>query len=174
LRDRNAAPSRVNATGAAQPGNLGGTITMASSTYNIDVMRKSKDGILSFTNGSINIVTTCWWDPEVVIDAGTYTAYATRMANKTDGTDGGNREGIWLGKGVPYNSGGGKSNGIFIHKGTNPSWSDGCIVLPGALVYQMWSSIHPKEQPIITVTVRDETVSRGTVVPYKCMVADWF
>jgi hypothetical protein len=86
--------------------------TMANSnTYSIDVLRKSKDGTLSFSNGSINIVTTCWWDPEVV--------------------------------------------------------------MPGALVYQMWSSINPKEQPVITVTVRDETVSRGVVVPYKCMVANW-
>jgi hypothetical protein len=159
---------------AARFSNLHGVVTMANSNaYTIDVLRKSADGTLSFSSGSVNIVTTCWWDPDVVIDAGTYTGYATRMANKTDGTDGGNREGIWLGRGVPYNSGAGRSNGIFIHKGTNPSWSDGCIVLPAALVYQMWTCIHPKEQPVITVNVRDETVSRGRVIPFKCMVADW-
>ena len=146
----------------------------SASTYTIDILRNGSDGTLSYKNGTINISTTCWWDPDVVIDAGTYTGYATRMANKTDGTDGGNREGIWLGKGVPYNSGGGKSNGIFIHKGKDASWSDGCIVCSAALVYQIWSSIHPKETANITVTVRDQTVQRGIVVPYKCMVADWF
>ena len=146
----------------------------ADTAFTIDVLRKGADGTVTFKNGTIDISTTCWWDPEVVIDAGTYTGYATRMANKADGTDGGKREGIWLGKGVPYNSGAGKSNGIFIHKGTDPSWSDGCIVFKAALVYQMWSSIHPKEKANITVTVRDETVQRGIVVPFKCMVADWF
>ncbi len=137
-------------------------------TYSIDILRKNKSGILTFVNGTINISETCWWDPEVVIDAGTYTGYATRMANKTDGTDGGKREAIWLGKDVPYNSGTGKSNGIFIHKGTDPSWSDGCIVLAAAKVYQVWSSIHPKEKGNITVTVRDETVQRGRALDWSC------
>lgn len=129
--------------------------------YEIRVVRRAKDGTLTFKNGNLNISATCWWDPEVVIDAGTYPGYATRMANKPDGTDGKNREGIWLGKGVPYNSGKGKSNGIFIHKGVDASWSDGCIVLPGAKVYQMWASIKPKERPNIIVTVEDEEVKRG-------------
>jgi hypothetical protein len=137
--------------------------------YEIRVVRRGKNGTLTFSNGSIDISETCWWDPEVVIDAGTYTGYATRMANKTDGTDGGKREGIWLGRGVPYNSGQGKSNGIFIHKGTNPSWSDGCIVMAAAKVYQMWTSIQPKEQPNITVTVEDEEVKRGRPLDYDCV-----
>ena len=147
---------------------------MSTPSYSIDILRKSADGVLSFKSGSINISTTCWWDPDIVIDGGTYVGYATRMANKTDGTDGGKREGIWLGKGVPYNSGAGKANGIFIHKGTGPSWSDGCIVLSSALVYQMWSAINPKEKANITVPGRDEKVQRGVALPYKCMVADWY
>ena len=137
-------------------------------SYEIRVVRRNKDGTLTFRNGSINISETCWWDPDVVIDAGSYTAYATRMANKTDGTDGGKREAIWLGKGVPYNSGQGKSNGIFIHKGTSAAWSDGCIVLAGAKVYEMWSSINPKESPNITVVVEDETVKRGRPLDRDC------
>jgi len=147
---------------------------MADNRFTIDVLRKSSDGILTFRNGNIDISTTCWWDPDVVIDAGSYVGYATRMANKADGTDGGKREAIWLGKGVPYNSGAGKSNGIFIHKGTGPSWSDGCIVLRSELVFQMWTSIQPKETANIVVNVSDETVRRGVVVPYRCNVADWF
>jgi len=147
---------------------------MADAKFTIDVLRKSSDGILTFRNGNIDISTTCWWDPDVVIDAGSYVGYATRMANKSDGTDGGRREAIWLGKGVPYNSGAGKSNGIFIHKGTGPSWSDGCIVLKSELVFQMWTSIQTKETANIVVNVSDETVRRGVVVPYRCNVADWF
>ena len=137
-------------------------------TYEIRVVRRNKDGTLTFRNGNINISETCWWDPEVVIDAGTYTAYATRMANKDDGSDGGKREGIWLGKGVPYNGGQGKSNGIFIHKGTSAAWSDGCIVLSGAKVYEMWTSINPKEKPNVTVVVEDETVKRGRPLDRDC------
>lgn len=136
--------------------------------YQIRVVRRGKDGTLTFSNGAINISETCWWDPEVVIDAGSYTGYATRMANKADGTDGGKREGIWLGRGVPYNNGQAKSNGIFIHKGTDPSWSDGCIVMRASKVYQMWSSISPKERANITVTVEDEVIKRGRPLDYDC------
>jgi hypothetical protein len=132
--------------------------------FNIDVLRRGSDGQLSFSHGGLNIAATCWWDPDVVIDAGTYTAYATRMTNKTDGADGGKREGIWLGRGVPYtggNGGRGTSNGIFIHKGVNASWSDGCIVLPETYVVQIWNVIQPKERPVVRVTVRDETLQRS-------------
>jgi hypothetical protein len=141
---------------------------MTATTYTIDVLRKSSDGILTFKNGTVNISETCWWDPKVVVDAGSYIGYATRMANKNDGTDGGKREAIWLGKNVPYNSNAGTADGFFIHKGTGPSWSDGCIVMAGSKVYQMWSSIHPKEKGNITVTIRDETVKRGRAADHDC------
>lgn len=137
-------------------------------TYTINVTRKNGHGTLTFKSGSVNISETCWWDKDVVIDAGSYVAYATRMANKEDGTDGGKREGIWLGKNVPYNGDGSTANGFFIHKGTGPSWSDGCIVLSGAKVYQMWSEITPKESGNITVTIKDETVERGRPLDYRC------
>jgi hypothetical protein len=56
------------------------------------------------------------------------------MANKTDGTDGASAR-IWLGKGVPYNSGAGKANGSS-SKGTALVVRRR-IVLSSALVYQM-------------------------------------
>ncbi len=137
-------------------------------TYTIDVLRNGSSGILTFKHGTIDISEVCWWDQNVVIDAGTYTGYATRMANKTDGTDGGKREAIWLGAGVPYNSGAATANGFFIHKGTGPSWSEGCIVLASAKVYQMWSEIQPKEQGNINVTIRDQKVRRGRPQDRDC------
>ncbi len=137
-------------------------------SYTINVVRKNGTGVLTFKSGSVNISETCWWDQDVVIDAGSYTGYATRMTNKTDGTDGGNREAIWLGLNVPYNGDGNTANGFFIHKGTSASWSDGCIVMPGAKVYQMWSEITPKESGNITVNITDETVERGRPQDWDC------
>lgn len=136
--------------------------------YTINVLRNGSSGTLTFKSGSVNISETCWWDKEVVIDAGTYTGYATRMANKDDGTDGGKREGIWLGTNVPYNGDGSTANSFFIHKGTGPSWSDGCIVMDSAKVYQMWSEISPKETGNVTVVIKDKTVSRGRAADWDC------
>lgn len=124
--------------------------------FEIKVKRGKGKGRLSFSSGDIKVETDCWWDPEVRINAGTYTAYATRMATKTDGSDGGKREAIWLGRDVPYGNGTRTSDEIFIHKGTSPSWSDGCIVAAEDQVVKMWLSINPKEQPVVTVDVSDE------------------
>lgn len=138
-------------------------------TYCIDVLRKSSDGILTFKSGAVDVFTTCWWDKKTVIDAGTYLGYATRMANKSDGSDGGKREAIWLGTRVPFNGGKGKADGFFIHKGLDASWSEGCIVLGSAYVYQIWSSINPKETPNIKVIIRDAMAR-----PPMCQIKSWF
>lgn len=69
---------------------------------------------------------------------------------------------------MPYNGDGNTANGFFIHKGTSASWSDGCIVMPGAKVYQMWSEITPKESGNITVNITDETVERGRPQDWDC------
>ncbi len=119
--------------------------------YKIKIVRDKTEGRLKFSHGNVTVDTTCWWDPKKVIDAGTYTGYATRMASKTDGFDGGKREAIWFGKHVGLN--GRTSNDIFIHKGTGPSWSDGCIVADGGEVLKIWQAITPKEQPNVTIEV---------------------
>jgi hypothetical protein len=124
-------------------------------SYEIHVRRAGKAGTLIFETGSLRVETTCWWDPKVVVDAGDYTGYATRMATKRDGWDGGKRQGIWFGKRVPVNGGTGKSDGIFIHKGTSAAWSDGCIVIVEAQMRRIWDSIHPKEQPNVAVRIVD-------------------
>jgi len=123
--------------------------------YTINVVRGPDSGILTFQHGNVSVDTKCWWDKDVKVDAGSYTAYATRMANKYDGYDGGKREGIWLGTGVPVNDNARKSNGIFIHKGTSAAWSDGCIVIEEAEVIKIWKAISPKEQPNVTVIISE-------------------
>lgn len=124
--------------------------------YEIKVRRAGSKGRLTFSLGDINVDAPCWWDPDVKIGAGTYTGYATRMATKTDGSDGGKRQAIWLGKDVPYGHGTRSSDAIFIHKGTSAAWSDGCIVAPEDQVVKIWLAINPKDQANVTIEVVDE------------------
>ncbi len=124
--------------------------------YEIKITRGKGKGRLVFSHGDVKVDTDCWWDPEVKVGAGTYDGYATRMATKTDGSDGGKRQAIWLGKDVPHTHGTKTSDAIFIHKGTSPSWSDGCIVAPEDQVMKIWLAINPKEQPNVTIEVTDE------------------
>jgi hypothetical protein len=123
--------------------------------FEIKVTRGQGKGRLLFSHGDVKVDTDCWWDPAVKIKAGTYTGYATRMATKTDGSDGGKREGIWLGHDVPCGHGTRTSDEIFIHKGMSPTWSDGCIVAAEDQVVKMWLSINPKDQPNVTIVVAD-------------------
>ena len=125
-------------------------------SFTIQIRRGTDSGTLTFENAGTSVNTPCWWDPEVKVDPGTYTGYATRMASKTDGRDGLNREAIWLGQHVPVNGNSRTSNEIFIHKGKNAGWSDGCIVCDSDEVLRIWDAVEPKEQGVITVNVMDE------------------
>jgi len=127
-----------------------------ATNYTINISRSGNTGMLSFSHGSINVSTICWWDVNVKIDAGTYTGFATRMANKNDGFTGTKREGIWLGINVPFNNGTNTSNEFFIHKGTSPSWSDGCIVIFESSLIKVWSSINPKDTANVTINITDD------------------
>ena len=127
-----------------------------TTNYIINVSRSGNTGTLSFNHGSVNVSTTCWWDVNVKIDADTYTGYATRMANKNDGVNGGKREGIWLGTNVPFNNGTNTSNEFFIHKGTSASWSDGCIVITENKLIEIWNTINPKDTANVTINITDD------------------
>jgi hypothetical protein len=126
------------------------------SGYRIGITRGRDSGRLVFESGDTIVNTECWWDPDVKVDKGTYKGYATRMASKTDGRNGQKREAIWLGEAVPVNGNRRKSNGIFIHKGTSPNHSDGCIVCSSREVLKIWDAVVPKEQANITISIRDE------------------
>ncbi len=132
--------------------------------FKIKVVRSGDRGRLTFSNGATTVDTECWWDPGVVVDAGTYTGYATRMSKKKDGRDGAKREGIWFGgpagaakgSGIPVNGNARKAKEIFIHKGKNASWSDGCIVCRESDVLRIWDAIAPKEQANVDIEIVDE------------------
>jgi hypothetical protein len=124
--------------------------------YEVVVRRGEREGKLTFSFGSVEVNTTCWWDADLKVDAGVYWGYATRMANKNDGVGGGKRQAVWLGKDVPSSNNTKRHHGIFIHKGTSAAWSDGCIVIPEAEVMKIWNAVHPKEYPVIKVRIEDE------------------
>lgn len=142
------------------------------SKYTIDVLRGDGSGTLSFSSDGVNVSTTCWWDPKMVINVGTYKAAATWMSNKTN-SKGEQREGIYLGRGVKYNKGANSGNGAFIHMGTSPGWSDGCIVCKESDLLLIWNVITPKDQYNIDVIVREaaapeERSSPGLPADYDC------
>jgi hypothetical protein len=124
--------------------------------FTIDILRSGNKGTLKFQSGDVSVNTTCWWAADVRIDAGIYTGAATRMTNKNDGSGGGKRQAIYLGEGVKYNHGTKTSDGIFIHKGTGPSWSEGCIVIVEFELMKIWTCINPKDAYIVTIGVSDE------------------
>lgn len=120
--------------------------------YTIEIKRTGLDsGTLSFNNGSIEILTTCWWDPNVKIRPGTYTeCSATRMNSKTDSVTGLKRPGIFLPTAVAPDTG---KNTIFIHEGKDAGWSDGCIVLSRDEMMKMWNSIEKNQRNVIVKVV---------------------
>jgi hypothetical protein len=123
-------------------------------SYEINVVRGKSKGRLTFSFGDVTVDTGCWWDPNVVAVAGTYTGYATHMANKKN-SRGTKREAIWFGKHVPIAHRTRKSNDIFIHMGTSSAWSDGCIVAAENEVLKIWNAISPKEQANVSINVSD-------------------
>jgi hypothetical protein len=136
-------------------------------SYTITVKRGQDKGTITFSHGNISVNTTCWWDSNNKIDAGTYTGYASWMSNKRE-DDGvacpwkNNeklRPGIYLGRGVPSNNATRTNNGIFIHKGTSAAWSEGCVVCSSSEVLKMWNAIMPKDSACVTIVVEDETAA---------------
>ena len=133
-------------------------------------------GFLKFEHGDVRINTPCWWDKKRVLP-GAYIATATRMDNRLDGrTPDGNgvrkREAIWLKRKVqfpsyiPYgpspmvalplksDNGETTATGVFIHKGSQPSHSDACVVADENLVFTIWDLI-PKNEDNILVHIYD-------------------
>ena len=126
--------------------------------FEITVKRNGHSGTMTFASGDLSVSTRCWWDLKVEIDAKSdgYVCYATRLANKRDSETGEKRPGIWFGKNVKYAHGTKSSNEIFIHEGSDASWSDGCIVAKRGEVMKIWNAINPKERPNVLVKVIDE------------------
>ncbi|MEP5764870.1 MAG: hypothetical protein ABJ308_09755 [Halieaceae bacterium] len=119
--------------------------------YQISIKRTGTDsGTLKFNEGGVLVDSTCWWDPDVKVLAGTYTqCSATRMSTKTDSVTGLKRPGIFLPTAVAPDTG---NNTIFIHEGKDASWSDGCIVLNRDDMMRMWNAIE-KDSQNVTVQI---------------------
>lgn len=116
--------------------------------YTIKVLRGKTKGTLTYESGTTKVETTCWWQLDNAIPAKTYHGCsATKMANKKN-SKGEKREGIY----IPDTPG---HSGIFIHMGTSPSWSDGCIVIVEAELLKIWNSISPKDAANVIVVVDD-------------------
>jgi hypothetical protein len=131
--------------------------------YQIDITRTAADkGVLVYTKDGDKIVDTpCWFDPKVRIPAKTYTGCsATYMARahpkKADGSYDWNKvaDASWKAIFLPDDQTG--HIGIFIHRGTDASWSDGCIIIPYSEVEKIWGSITPKDGKNVTVVVTDQ------------------
>ena len=118
------------------------------STYLIQVSRQKSEGELRFAYNSLVVKTTCWWDLNNKIPAGTYRGCsATTMSTKRNSA-GGAREGIFI-PGVPGHS------QIFIHMGTSAAWSDGCIVIDETEMLRIYNAITPKNGHNVTVEISD-------------------
>ena len=112
----------------------------------LQVKKQTTSDTLTYTGGSKTVSTTCWWDKNKKIPAGTYyNCSATTMATKTN-SSGKPREAIYIPNITGYSQ-------IFIHMGTGPSWSDGCIVIPESDILSIWQDITQKNGHNITVTI---------------------
>lgn len=115
--------------------------------YLIRVNRETRK--LTFKNGSTEVQTNCWWDKDNVIPAQMYHGCSnTRMRNKRN-SKGELREAIYLPDHLTGHT------GIFIHMGTGPGWSDGCIVIEESELLKIWNDIDPMDGRNVSVEVID-------------------
>ncbi|MCG6969147.1 MAG: DUF5675 family protein [Gammaproteobacteria bacterium] len=118
--------------------------------YTINVSRGLATGTLSFTSGQTKVNTTCYWDTNRKIPAGTYEkCSATTMSHKKNSL-GNPREAVYIPDVKGY-------SGIFIHMGKNPfeNWSDGCIVIAENEMLKLYNAISPKNSHNVKVVITD-------------------
>jgi len=119
--------------------------------YIINVTRDiaTGSGTLHYRHGDIAVDTRCWFQLQNPIPEKSYTGCsATHMQTKKN-SKGEKREGVY----IPDEQTG--RHGIFIHMGTDCSWSEGCIVLEEREMLKIWHSIAPKDAANITVVVQN-------------------
>lgn len=147
--------------------------------YTINIIRSQpmdsiNQGTLQYHHGKVVVNTPCWWRLKR-IDPGCYLATATRMDKRNDGRTGNKkREAIWFRckakfhypssipvnpgdrwEPLPANNGTTTATEVFIHKGSDPLASDGCIVAKDDEVFKIWNSINPKNENNILIYVKD-------------------
>jgi len=111
-------------------------------TFTITIKRSAgTEGKLSCVEAKLTDV-PCFWKASKRIPAGTYSGGSTTIM-ETKG---------YQAVEIPNVLG---FNGIFIHQGSGPGFSDGCIVTPKENIVALWDAI-PKDQHNITIIVTDE------------------
>ena len=112
-------------------------------SYTIEVKRGEKDGKL--TCSAAKVSTTCWWDlknKKGRIPAGTYkSCSATEMSTKK-------HKSVFIPKVSGWRE-------IFIHPGSGPGASAGCIVIKTAEMEKLYDAIDPKNGKNVTVKIID-------------------
>lgn len=100
---------------------------------------------MSFQTGKVNVTTACWRNlAKPKIKAGTHVGIGTNMRSTAC-------RAIWL----PDVTGSRGKKDIFIHSGSGPSSSEGCIVVRQPEFAKAWLNIHPKNTRNISVVIAD-------------------
>jgi hypothetical protein len=112
--------------------------------YVVEVRRISKDsGTLTFkVDGNRKFTTKCWENPGKRIPAKTYRGCSTTHMHSRG----------WKSVYLPDPQTG--RRGIFIHGGTKPSHSEGCIVCRSSKVHEIFDTIGPTNGKNVKVIVR--------------------
>ena len=111
--------------------------------YTIDIELGRTDGTLAFEHGNINVSTRCWWNlSKPKLKEGSYGGIKTNMASS-------GYRAIWL----PDAVGSKGKHDIFIHSGSGPSDSQGCIVIRQPELARIWLTIQPPNIKNISVRV---------------------
>jgi hypothetical protein len=112
--------------------------------YLVEVRRRTKDsGTLTFkVDGTTKFTTKCWENAGKRIPAKTYRGCSSTHMHSRG----------WRSVYLPDPQTG--RRGIFIHGGTKPSHSEGCIVCQSGKVQEIFDTINPTNGKNVTVVVR--------------------
>ena len=114
--------------------------------YKLTITRTSlytTTGIIIFwINGEVRKSTTCWENPSNLIEAKKYTGCSATIM----------REKQFKSVYIPDSQTG--KVGIFVHQGTKPGHSDGCIVCSLEFISFVYDNV-PKNQSNITIEVKN-------------------
>lgn len=125
------------------------TSLLATKTYSILISRQAapaEEGLLEFADGGLKITAKCWWDKNNRIDADVYlNCSKTYMATSL-------LEGIYLPDAKSKVTG---LHEIFLHRGSSPDNSLGCIAVNESDFNTLWNHISPLNGRNVTVTIKD-------------------
>lgn len=114
-------------------------------SYRIEVRRQTADSgkLTFFIDGTKKLETQCWWRAKDPIPAKTYTGCSTTIMEEK------RLKAVFL----PNDQTG--RVGIFIHAGSKPEHSEGCIVCSREVVEKIFDIV-PNDKKQMTVEVVDE------------------